>query len=63
MEDQPTVLWSLERGRVNERLGNRERALEAYAFVAAVWRHADSELQPVVEEARAGLRRLGGERN
>jgi serine/threonine-protein kinase len=57
------VLWALERGRVNERLGNRDRALEAYSFVAAVWRHADPELQPIVEEARAGLRRLRGERN
>jgi hypothetical protein len=57
------ILWALERGRVNERLGNRDRALEAYGFVAAVWRHADPELQPIVEEARGGLRRLGGERN
>jgi tetratricopeptide (TPR) repeat protein len=57
------ILWALERGRVNERLGNRDRALEAYRFVAAVWRHADPELQPIVEEARGGLRRLGGERN
>jgi serine/threonine-protein kinase len=55
------VVWALERGRVNDRLGNEEEAVEAYAFVADVWRHADPELQPVVEEARAALARLSGE--
>ena len=52
------VLWELERGRVHERLGNRETAVTAYAFVAAAWAHADSELQPYVAEAREGLKRL-----
>ena len=55
------VLWELERGRVHERLGDRDTALTAYAFVAAAWAHADTELQPYVDEARAGLTRLGGE--
>jgi len=55
------VLWELERGRVRERLGQRDAALAAYAFVAAVWAHADPELKPYVDEARAGLKRLGGE--
>jgi len=56
------VIWTLERARVNERLGNTEKAVESYAFVAAIWRHADPELQPYVEEARAGIARLTGER-
>jgi hypothetical protein len=56
-------LWMLERGRVNERLGNRAKAIDAYAFVVNVWLRADSELQPFVDEARAGLRKLGAERN
>src|SRR6266566_2415957 len=54
-------VWALERARVNERLGNRAKALAGYSFVAAVWIHADPELQPYVAEARAGLKRLGGE--
>ncbi|MGH7646151.1 MAG: protein kinase domain-containing protein [Gemmatimonadales bacterium] len=55
------VFRQLERGRVHERLGNRATAIEAYRFVADVWIHADPELQPFVEEAKAGLKRLGGE--
>ena len=55
------VLWALERGRVNERLGNREKAVESYSFVTAVWRNADPELQPLVREAKAGLTRLSAE--
>jgi len=54
------VLWTLERGRVNERLGNRDRARTAYRYVADVWRNADPELQPYVAEARAATARLGG---
>ena len=53
--------WALERARVNERLGNRDKAIQNYAFVARVWARADSALQPVVAEARAALRRLGGD--
>ena len=51
-------VWVLERGRVNERLGRRDQAAEAYAFVAQTWMHADPELQPVVNEARTALARL-----
>jgi len=59
--DPRIVLWTLERGRVNERLGNRDKAIPAYRFVADVWIHADPELQPFVEEAKAALIRLGAE--
>jgi len=55
------TLWRLERGRVNERLGRRDKAIPEYRFVADVWRHADPELQPYVDEAKAALKRLTGE--
>jgi serine/threonine-protein kinase len=56
--DPPAVL---ERARLAERLGDREKAAKSYKFVADVWRHADPELRPYVVEARKGLERLTGE--
>jgi serine/threonine-protein kinase len=56
-----SVLWTLERGRVAERMGDREKAMQSYQFVANVWRHADPELRPYVAEAREGLARMTGE--
>jgi serine/threonine-protein kinase len=55
------VVWALERARVNDRLGNADKAVQDYAFVVDSWHQADPELQPVVEEARAALSRLSGE--
>lgn len=55
------ILWSLLRGRVAERVGERERAIRSYAWVAGMWRNADPELQPYVTEAREGLARLTSE--
>jgi hypothetical protein len=55
------VLRALERGRVNERLGNRERAIEGYSLVVRAWRNPDPALQPYVQEARAALARLNAE--
>jgi serine/threonine protein kinase/tetratricopeptide (TPR) repeat protein len=55
------VIWTLERARVAERLGNREKAARDYQYVADVWRHADPELQPYVTEAREALTRVAGE--
>jgi eukaryotic-like serine/threonine-protein kinase len=52
------VSWVLERARVNERLGNRERAARDYSYVMDAWRHADPVLQPFVDEARQGVARL-----
>ncbi|HEY6852731.1 MAG TPA: serine/threonine-protein kinase, partial [Gemmatimonadales bacterium] len=52
------VLRMLERGRLNEKLGHRDAAVAAYAFVADVWANADAPLQPYVTEARAGVARL-----
>ena len=56
------VLRALERGRVYERLGNRDRAIAGYTMVAEAWRNADPELKVYVDEARAGLARLTGEK-
>jgi serine/threonine-protein kinase len=55
------VIWILERARVNDRLGNTEKAVESYSYVVDVWRHADQLLQPYVDEARSALARLVGE--
>ena len=55
------VLWALLRGRVGERLGHRERAVESYTWVVGMWRNADPELQPYRREAQGGLARLTGE--
>ena len=55
------VLWVLLRGRVAERLGDRETALRSYGWVAGMWRRPDATLQPYAAEAREGLARLSGE--
>ncbi len=52
------VVAALERGRVHERLGNREAAIQAFSYVADAWRSADPELQPFVAEATEALGRL-----
>jgi len=52
------VLWALERARVAERLGDPATARRSYAVVADAWRDADADLSPVVDEARAALKRL-----
>ena len=56
------VLLKLEAARIHERLGQRQEAIAKYRFVAAVWRNADPELRPYVDEAKAALRRLSAER-
>ena len=54
-----SVARQLERGRVAERLGERERAVDAYAYVAAAWRNADpGPLRDAVKEATTALSRL-----
>jgi TolB-like protein len=52
------VLWTLERGRVFERVGRRAEAAASYELVVKAWRTADPELQPYVREARTALARL-----
>lgn len=56
------VMVALERGRVLERLGNREEAIRAFSFVTDAWRNADPELRPFVEEAKTMIEALAGER-
>jgi len=56
------VLGRLERARIAEALGERQKAIDSYKFVIDVWRHADPELEPYIREARAGLERLAAER-
>jgi serine/threonine-protein kinase len=52
-----TAAW-LQLARVLERTGRPAEARQAYAFVAYAWRHADPELQPLVNEARQAVARL-----
>jgi tetratricopeptide (TPR) repeat protein/TolB-like protein len=52
------VEWTLERARMFERFGERQRAIADYDFVATVWRTADPELQPYVRAARDAAARL-----
>jgi serine/threonine-protein kinase len=59
--DPRAVLWQLERGRVNERLGDRAAAAAAFRRVATLWHKADPELRPYADEARAALQRLTSE--
>ena len=56
------VLWSLERGRVNERLKRYDVARDAYADVVSHWANGDASLQPYVAEARTALQRLSSEK-
>jgi eukaryotic-like serine/threonine-protein kinase len=55
------ILWTLERARVAERLGEREVAARDYQYVADIWRRADEPLQPYVEEAKEALIRVSSE--
>jgi tetratricopeptide (TPR) repeat protein len=56
------VLWYLLRGRVAERIGERDQAIQAYQWVTGMWRRPDPPLEPYVSEAREGLSRLTSER-
>lgn len=46
-------------GRIHEELGEYDQAREAYEYFVEAWKHADPELQPMVEEARQAMIRLG----
>jgi hypothetical protein len=59
--DYYAMMLTLERGRIAERLGEKEIAVDSYARVANRWQNGDPFLQPYVKEARAALARLGGE--
>jgi eukaryotic-like serine/threonine-protein kinase len=55
------VLGMLDRARIAESLGEREKAIQSYQFVVDVWRGADLQLQPFVVEARTALTRMSRE--
>jgi eukaryotic-like serine/threonine-protein kinase len=55
------VIGRLNRARIAERLGDRDRAADLYQYVVDAWRHADPELRPQVAAAQDGLGRLAGE--
>ena len=52
------IAW-LYIGQAHEQLGEVEEARAAYASFVDMWQNADPELQPLVEEARDALARLG----
>ena len=52
------VAMDLVLGRITERSGQHQKAVDAYRRVAVMWANADPELQPMVAEARAALQRL-----
>jgi tetratricopeptide (TPR) repeat protein/tRNA A-37 threonylcarbamoyl transferase component Bud32 len=62
LTNSPDVLYAaraLEIGRLSERIGDRERAVDAYSYVAAVWRNADAPpLRTGAKEASDALKRL-----
>jgi eukaryotic-like serine/threonine-protein kinase len=55
------VLGIVDRARIAESLGEREKAMQSYQFVVDVWRGADPQLQPFVVEARTALTRMSRE--
>ncbi len=55
-----TPLFALERARLAERMGERERALREYSYVARAWRKADPELRSYKVEAEQAVAWLGG---
>jgi hypothetical protein len=54
-------MWRLHRARLAERRGEREMALEEYAFIARLWRDADEPLRSLAVESREAVARLTGE--
>jgi tetratricopeptide (TPR) repeat protein len=48
----------LNLGRIYERTNRPVEARKAYELFALAWRHADPELQPLVQEARRAIARL-----
>ena len=55
----PTALRRL--GQLHDDKNNREQALRFYGRFVDLWREADPELRPVVNEVRASMARLAGE--
>jgi serine/threonine-protein kinase len=54
------IVFALERGKVAEAAGQRDVARKSYGLVIKAWWRGDREVQALVQDARAGLRRIGG---
>jgi Tfp pilus assembly protein PilF len=54
-------LVRLKLARVYERLGETDKARDAYMYFVQAWTDADPELQPMVEDARQAIVRLRGD--
>jgi len=54
------IVIALERGKVAEAAGQRDVALRSYRLVIRAWARGDPEVQGLVQDAQAGIRRLGG---
>jgi len=48
----------LLQGEIQQRLGNRDAAVNQYSRFIALWRTCDPPLRPIVEETQAQLARL-----
>jgi len=59
--DWTDPLVRLKLARVYERMGEREKARDAYLYFVESWVDADPELQPIVEEAKQAIVRLRGD--
>jgi DNA-binding SARP family transcriptional activator/TolB-like protein len=56
-----TGLAYLRRGETSARMGQHEMAIAQYKRFIGLWRDCDSELRPLVEQARQALERLTSE--
>jgi hypothetical protein len=54
------IVIALERGKVAEASGQKDIALKSYGLVIKAWARPDPEVQALVQQAQAGVRRLGG---
>ena len=57
--DLVSVARELEIGRLGEKLGDTQRAVDAYEYVASAWQNSDNDqLKNAVKESRDALKRL-----
>jgi tetratricopeptide (TPR) repeat protein len=48
-------------GELQEQRGDREKAIEYYGKFVELWKDADAELQPVVQDVKQRMSKLAGE--
>jgi serine/threonine-protein kinase len=59
--DWTDPLVRLKLARVYERLGEKDKARDAYLYFVESWANADPQLQPIVERAKQDIVRLRGD--